>query len=95
MVWERELDPPNTIIDVAQGVIVASDTWSRGAVTGVTGAWGLSVEHGKVLCESGAVLDIQSGELIDHREPPEQWDRVPREDAERNTASKTQQTITS
>ena len=47
--WEHTFEGPNTICGISDGVIVATETKSGGPWTASFGAWGISVETGKLL----------------------------------------------
>ncbi len=47
--WEHTFEGPNTICGISDGVIVATETKSGGPWTASFGAWGISVDTGKLL----------------------------------------------
>jgi outer membrane protein assembly factor BamB len=52
--WEQSFPRPNTIVDIADGVIVASETRSDGPWTVDLGCYGISVQTGELLWVSHA-----------------------------------------
>jgi outer membrane protein assembly factor BamB len=49
VLWEKDMEDPNTITGVSKGIIVATTTQSGGPWTASSGIYGLSLETGDLV----------------------------------------------